>query len=238
LFPWVEGCHRGGTELDTAECAALGALLGSVHATLRRMLPPVQQPLYAPAADARASMAVATGLLDGMRARGVREPFDELAEHRLIERLHMLRRHAHQRPADDDRASTGYVHGDFHPLNLLYAGADPVAIIDWDRLAALPDTEEAVRAALLFFTRQRTGTLDLARVRAFVHAYRAVTDPSRADLRAAVQRLWWERLNDFWMLNRHYVERDHRSDALFPASAALIVWWTSRYEEVMAAFVD
>ncbi|NUU25555.1 MAG: phosphotransferase, partial [Streptomycetaceae bacterium] len=55
LFPWVEGCHRGGTELDTAECAALGALLGGVHATLRRMLPPVQQPLYAPAADARAS---------------------------------------------------------------------------------------------------------------------------------------------------------------------------------------
>jgi homoserine kinase type II len=238
VFPWVDGRHRGGAELTLPECAALGALLAGVHARLRRMLPPVQQPLFAPAADAHESMAVARGLLDGIRARTVREPFDELAEHRLVERMRMLRRHAHRRPADHDRPATGYVHGDFHPLNLLYTGAEPAAILDWDRLAALPDTEETVRAALLFFTAQRDGTLDLTRVRAFVRAYRAVADPGRRDLEAAVHRLWWERLNDFWMLNRHYIERDHRSDPLFPASAALIVWWTRHYEEVMRAFVE
>lgn len=238
LFPWVEGRHRGGVELDESECTQLGTLLGTVHAKLMCLLPPVQQPMFTPAADAAQSMAVATRLLEGIRARGVREPFDELAEHRLIERLRMLRRLAHRRPADHDRPCTGYVHGDFHPLNLLYAEREPVAIIDWDRLAALPDTEETVRAALLFFTASATGTLDLPRVQAFVHAYRAVTDPGSDELAAAVQRLWWERLNDFWMLNRHYDERDHRSDPLFPASAALIVWWTRHYEEVMAAFVE
>ncbi|HSA52177.1 MAG TPA: phosphotransferase [Yinghuangia sp.] len=236
LFPWVEGRHRSGAELDDGECRELGALLGGVHATLRRTLPPVQQPLFAPAADAGHSIAVANRLLAGIRARRVREPFDELAEHRLIERLRMLRRFAHATPTDAPRQ--GYVHGDFHPLNLLYADGSPAAIIDWDRLAALPDTEEMVRAALLFFTAPGTGTLDLARVRAFVHAYRAVSDPGPADLTTAVRRLWWERLNDFWMLTRHYVERDHRSDPLFPASAALIVWWTRHHEEVRDAFVQ
>ncbi len=238
LFPWVEGRHRPGTELDTDECRELGTLLGSVHATLRRTLPPVQQPLLAPAADADHSITMAKHLLTGIRARGIRDSFDELAERRLVERLDMLRRFAALRPADHDAPRQGYVHGDFHPLNLLYTGRSPAAIIDWDRLAALPDTEETIRAALLFFTVPTTGTLDLERVRAFVHAYRAVSDPGRADLAAAVRRLWWERLNDFWMLNRHYVERDHRSDPLFPTSAALLVWWTRRYEEVLAAFVE
>ncbi|MCF2526446.1 phosphotransferase enzyme family protein [Yinghuangia soli] len=238
LFPWVDGAHRTGGDLDPAECAELGTLLAGVHTTLMRMLPPVQQPLFAPAADAGYSMRVAGRLLHGIRDRTVREPFDDLVEHRLIERLRMLRRHAHRRPADHHRPCTGYVHGDFHPLNLLYAERDPVAIIDWDRLAALPDTEETVRAALLFFTAPVTGTLDLARVRAFMHAYRADSDPGSAELAAAVHRLWWERLNDFWMLNRHYDERDHRTAPLFPASAALIVWWTRHYEEVLAAFVE
>lgn len=238
VFPWVDGRHRGGADLDAAECRDLGTLLGAVHATLARMLPPVQQPLFAPAADAAQSMAIAHRLLGCIRARAVREPFDDLAEHRLIERLRMLRRLAHRRPADHDRPSTGYVHGDFHPLNLLYGDRAPIAIIDWDRLAALPHTEEAVRAALLFFTAPGTGLLDVARVRGFMHAYRAVADPGRIELESAVHRLWWERLNDFWVLNRHYDERDHRSDPLFPASAALIVWWTRHYREVMHAFVE
>ncbi|MER7110332.1 MFS transporter, partial [Streptomyces sp. NPDC000229] len=30
------------------------------------------------------------------------------------------------------------MHGDFHPLNLLYRGAEPAAIIDWDRLGVQP----------------------------------------------------------------------------------------------------
>lgn len=237
LFPWVEGRHREGAELDAGECGELGALLGGVHAALRRTLPPIQQPLFAPAADAGASIAVAKRLLAGIRTRGIRDPFDELAERRLVERLCMLRQFARLRPADHDAPRQGYVHGDFHPLNLLYADRSPAAIIDWDRLAALPGTEETVRAALLFFTAPATGRLDLARVRAFVRAYRAVADPGPADLAAAVRRLWWERLNDFWMLNRHYVERDHRSDPLFPTSAALLVWWTRNYEEVRDAFV-
>lgn len=238
LFPWVDGRHRAGHDLAPAECATLGGLLGTVHATLLRTLPPVQQPAFTRSADAAESMAVARRLLAGLGDRQVREPFDDLAEHRLIERLRMLRRHAHRRPADGDAPRTGYVHGDFHPLNLLYVDGAPAAIVDWDRLAALPDTEETVRAALLFFTGSATGTLDLPRVRTFMHAYRAVADPGRTQLTLAVRRLWWERLNDFWMLTRHYVERDHRSDPLFPASAALIVWWTRHWDEVLEAFVE
>ncbi len=126
-------------------------------------------------------------------------------------------------------AFTGWVHGDFHPLNLLYAppgrSPRPVAILDWDRLGVHPRAEEAVRGAAIFFLRPG-GTLDLRKVRAFARAYRGAAGASRAELAAAVHRVWWERLNDFWMLRWRYQLCDVRTDPQFPAAAALVVWWT------------
>ena len=66
----------------------------------------------------------------------------------------------------------GWVHGDFHGLNLLYRGGRVVAVLDWDRLGVQPRAEEAVRAATLIFNDPVTGVLDLARVRRYARAYR------------------------------------------------------------------
>jgi hypothetical protein len=49
--------------------------------------------------------------------------------------------------------------------------------------------------------------------------------------------VWWERLNDFWMLRWHYERGDTRADPQFPAASALAVWWTSEYDAVCDAFV-
>ncbi|RLV01492.1 aminoglycoside phosphotransferase [Streptomyces griseocarneus] len=167
--------------------------------------------------------------------RRPRDSFDELAEHRLVERRALLELHAHRRPAA--APALGWVHGDFHPLNLLYRGGEPAAIIDWDRLGVQPRAEEAVRAAVIFFLRP-DGTLDLAKIRPYARAYRRASGACRAELAAAVHRVWWERLNDFWMLRWRYQLGDHRADPGFPASAALAVWWTRTYESVRAAFTD
>lgn len=39
LHPWIDGRHRHGAQLTTAQCARLGALLGVVHASLERVMP-------------------------------------------------------------------------------------------------------------------------------------------------------------------------------------------------------
>ena len=109
----------------------------------------------------------------------------------------------------------GWVHGDFHPFNLLYRGDAPAAIVDWDRLGVQPRAEEAVRAAAIFFVRP-VGTLDLAKVRAYARAYRRAAGATPAELAAAVHRVWWERLNDFWMLRWHYERGDTRADSAVP----------------------
>jgi aminoglycoside phosphotransferase (APT) family kinase protein len=127
------------------------------------------------------------------------------------------------------------VHGDFHPLNLLYRGVEPVAIVDWDRLGVQPRAEEAVRAAAIFFV-QPAGELELTKVGAYARAYRSAAGADAAELAAAVHRVWWERLNDFWILRWRYQLHDRRADPQFPAASALAVWWTQRYEAVCEAF--
>ncbi len=237
LYPWVEGRHRAGAELTCAQCGRLGALLGLVHTALAQVLPPSGPPPLRSAVP-QDTCAVIDELLRLVRGHRPRDAFDELAEFRLRERRALLELHAHRRPADPTTCVSGWVHGDFHPLNLLYRGGEPAAIVDWDRLGVQPRAEEAVRAAAIFFVRDADGTLDLAKVRAYARAYRRTAAVCGAELAAAVHRVWWERLNDFWMLRWRYQRRDCRADPLFPATAGLAVWWTREYEAVLAAFTE
>jgi Ser/Thr protein kinase RdoA (MazF antagonist) len=236
LYPWVEGSHREGTQLSAGESACLGALLGQVHTALARLQPPVAQPLSHATADPAHTHALIGDLLDLARRQRPRDVFDDLAEHRLRERRALLDQHAHRRPPPRSAPTTGWVHGDFHPLNLLYRGARPVAIVDWDRLGLQPRAEEAVRAAAIFFLRPQDGRLDLVKVGHYARAYRRAAGVSEAELDAAVHRVWWERLNDFWMLQWRYQRLDRRADPLFPSAAALAVWWTREQEAVLDAF--
>lgn len=184
-------------------------------------------------ADPEETFALIDELLSLARATRPHDAFDALAEHRLVERSALLERHAGRRPPPG--SAGGWVHGDFHPLNLLYRGGEPAAIVDWDRLGVQPRAEEAVRAAAIFFV-QPAGELELPKVRAYARAYRRAAGADAAELAAAVHRVWWERLNDFWILRWRYQLNDRRADPQFPAVSALAVWWTSEYEAVRDAF--
>ncbi len=237
LFPWIEGRHREGTELTPAQSRRLGALLGHVHAGLARVQPPPAAGRH-PSAEPHRTYLQIDQLLALVRRHHPYDAFDALAEHRLVERRTLLRQHAHRRPPAAEGPVRGWVHGDFHPLNLLYRGDEPAAIVDWDRLGVHPRAEEAVRAAVIFFVHPVDGRLDLAKVRAYARAYRRAAGVAAAEVAAAVHRVWWERLNDFWMLHWRYQRRDRRTDPLFPASSALAVWWTREYPRVRDAFTE
>ncbi|WP_141205953.1 phosphotransferase enzyme family protein [Streptomyces griseorubiginosus] len=236
LHPWIDGRHRHGAQLTTAQCGRLGALLGVVHASLERVMGTGRAaPAHraAPAADPEVTFTLIDDLLARVRRHRPADSFDELARHRLLERRRLLEQHAGRRPPHG--GPVGWVHGDFHPFNLLYRGDAPAAIVDWDRLGVKPRAEEAVRAAAIFFVRP-AGTLDLPKVRAYARAYRRTAGATPSELAAAVHRVWWERLNDFWMLRWHYERGDTRADPQFPAASALVVWWTREYDAVCDAF--
>jgi Ser/Thr protein kinase RdoA (MazF antagonist) len=237
LHPWIDGRHRHGGQLTAGQCGRLGALLGAVHAGLERVMPaegrapggtPAKAargaPSGAPAgtsakalarsADPADTFALIDDLLTRVRRHRPADSFDELARHRLLERRALLEQHADRRPPRG--GSVGWVHGDFHPFNLLYKGDAPAAI---------------------FFVRP-AGALDLTKVREYARAYRRTAGATPSELAAAVHRVWWERLNDFWMLRWHYERGDTRADPQFPAASALAVWWTREYDAVCDAFSE
>ncbi|GAA0468826.1 MULTISPECIES: phosphotransferase [Streptomyces] len=233
LHPWVEGRHLDGAALTPTQCHRLGTLLGRVHVALSQVMPEAPPQPGQESADPDATFVGIDELLALARDARPHDSFDALAEHRLLERRALLAAHTHHRPTR--AAPVGWVHGDFHPLNLLYRDAEPTAIVDWDRLAVAPRAEETVRAAAIFFVRP-SGSLDLAKVAAYARAYRRASGVGPDELAAAVHRVWWERLNDFWMLDWRYRRGDRRADGLFPAAAALAVWWTDEYAAVRQAF--
>ncbi|MGI5401636.1 phosphotransferase [Streptomyces sp. CA-135486] len=234
LHPWIDGRHRDGAHLTTLQSQRLGSLLGLVHTCLEQVMDvdDTEGRQYE-SADPEETFALIDELLVLARRARPLDAFDALAEHRLLERRELLERHADRRPPP--ASAGGWVHGDFHPLNLLYRDGEPAAIVDWDRLGVQPRAEEAVRAAAIFFV-QPAGELELTKVRAYARAYRRAAGADAAELTAAVHRVWWERLNDFWILRWRYQLHDRRADPQFPAASALAVWWTSEYEAVCEAF--
>ncbi|WP_405012353.1 phosphotransferase [Kitasatospora sp. NBC_01539] len=238
LYPWVEGDHRHGDALDHPHCADLGILLGRLHGALAEACGPVRQPAGRLAADPEETGALVADLRRRIGPRPVPGSFDALAAEHLAERLDLLAQHGRRRPAPDEAPPTGWTHGDFHGLNLLHRDGRVTAVLDWDKLGLHPTAEEAVRAATLVFNDRTTGVLDLCRVRAYARAYRAEAAAGPPVLAAAVRRVWWERLNDLWMLQWHYQRGDHRADQLFPAAAGQLRWWCEEYEQVLDAFTN
>ncbi|MEV2245774.1 hypothetical protein AB0I83_15060, partial [Streptomyces sp. NPDC049970] len=104
LHPWIDGRHRHGGQLSTAQSARLGALLGAVHACLEAVMPPKgrTRPATSPhpveSADPADTFALIDELLGHVQRHRPCDAFDTLARHRLLERRTLLEQHADRRP--------------------------------------------------------------------------------------------------------------------------------------------
>jgi homoserine kinase type II len=234
LYPWLDDQHhKRGSDFDPKDCRELGRLLGRLHTALDRLYRSVPQPLFLPCDSVETATGTAHRLLDaiGQLDESEHEGVDELAEFRLHERLGLLRDLADRRPGPEVRLTVGPVHGDFHDLNIMYGPDGTCTVVDWDRLELAPCLEELIRSALIIFV--EFGRLDLELVREYVHGYLDERPWLASELPAALHRLWWERLTDFWMLTWRYELLDRRPSVQFADQSALIVWWTHHYDKVL-----
>ena len=236
-YRWVDGVHREGVDLSLAECARLGGLLAELHAGLADLALPPRPTRLEPVTETAAVKGKIDRYLGLVEAVGEPEGFDRLARRRLVERRELLERWAWLRPDESARCGpVGWVHGDFHHLNLLFDGGRVAGVVDWDRVKPWPYASEVARSATLLFGHGDDGGLDLGRVAAFATGYRQRCDLPTEAVAVAVHRLWWERLADFWQLTWHYERGDRSCDHLFLSSSALLSWWTAHREQVTDAF--
>jgi Ser/Thr protein kinase RdoA (MazF antagonist) len=216
LFPRVEGRPRNGLMLSYAQCQDLGALLGRLHAELQRLLPPVQQTFLVPAARAEDALDAVDALLAALPEP--RDDLGSLAERHLAERAGLLADLADHRPPEAEAVTAGYVHGAFHPANVLYGKVGVVAVVGWDGISTAPVAGELVSAATRFFDHGDDRGLDLDRVTAFVRGHATAFALDADQIQSAAHRAWWELLCDV---------SDRRP---------LVQWWTEHLESTLDAF--
>lgn len=240
VYPWISGSHIRGPGMSLAQARALGAALGRLHQVLAGVMPATATAMTMPVTDlAKAKHAIDTySSLIGQRP--VRGEFDEFTADQLRRRRGLLESAGHLQP--DPGSSwepSGWAHGDFHDLNVLWDEQGHLAaVLDFDRLAPRPYAFELVRSATLTFSHGDERGLDLERVSAFTAGYVGVVPLSAGQIRQAAERLWWERACDFWQLKHHYVKDDHSCDHLFVSASALLWWWTGHQADVERVFTS
>lgn len=235
VMDWVAGDHRPGPDLSLDEAGHLGEVLAKLHTALSRYAPgrPECAPTQ-PNADPDAAAAVAGRFLARIEALDSWSAFDRAAAEALRRRKQMLAANGHEQPgANDPVGPSGWTHGDFQHRNLIWSDDRVAAVLDWDRLAVRPYAEELARTAQSQFG--TSGQFDLERVNAFTAAYRRVIPLTDADLSAALNRLWWRRITDFWQLDFHYGRGNHDLDASFVEDEKRLRWWTDHAAVVRAA---
>jgi Ser/Thr protein kinase RdoA (MazF antagonist) len=233
VYEWVEGSHVPGIRMTAGQAAELGGTLACLHQGLARVMEPAAPAMRMKVADpdqAEATISAYAAVIDGKEAH---DAFDEYAAGQLQERRALLEAVRGDMPDPDvPWAPAGWVHGDFHDLNVLWDGGRVAAVLDFDRLAVKPYAYELVRSATLTFCHGDERGLALDLVAAFASGYRAVLPLAGSQVAFAADRLWWERVCDLWQLKRHYSAGDSSCDHLFRSASALLRWWTANRDLV------
>ena len=230
---WIDGEHLAGPTLSQQQCASLGALLARIHTTLNDVMPTDFGPVErggGSAGDATPEPSPAQLGQDIAAIETLRRGLG--CDHEIVARLrhwHTLLEHSAPLEAADRPARlTGWVHGDFQPLNLLWSAGHIVAVLDWDHLGLRTLADEVARSALVLFGP------DLYRIAAFTAGYRSTHPLDDEDLTRAVHLLWWRRLDD---LCRYLGSTDGcpgaRSDRLVGAIAGMLDWWCAHHGTIM-----
>jgi Ser/Thr protein kinase RdoA (MazF antagonist) len=200
------------------------------------VLPEMPATVRAKVTDPDAAAAAADRFLDHIAGMESSQPFDLMSVGLLEQRKILLDEYGSHRPGDEmPKGPLGWTHGDVQHRNILWLDGKVAVVLDWDRIGVRPYAEEVARTAQVQFGGE-DGRLDLERVAAFVAGYRTVIDLAERDLADAVERLWWKRMTDYWVLEFHYDRHDHSCDDLWGAGELLLDWWTSHRDDVQGAF--
>jgi Ser/Thr protein kinase RdoA (MazF antagonist) len=233
VYGWVQGSHVPGPQMTAGQAAEFGRVLAGLHRGLAQVMEPAAPAVRMKVADPGKAEAAISGYAAVIGGKGALDEFDRYAAGQLRERQSLLDAvHADMPDADVAWTPAGWVHGDFHDLNVLWDGGRVAAVLDFDRVAVKPYAFELVRSATLTFCHGDERGLALDLVAAFAAGYREVLPLADGQVVLAASRLWWERVCDFWQLKRHYAAGDDSCDHLFRSASALLWWWTANRDRL------
>jgi Ser/Thr protein kinase RdoA (MazF antagonist) len=196
-----------------------------------------QRFLLLPIQPAR-NLARALDLLQRVRAQQPRDPFDALAEECLGLTIALLRDPQYEIGVHPCVTTWQLTHGDFHPGNVFFGPDGSLTTIDWDRVRVQPRLIELIRAIVLFLADAQTGSIDLQQAWAMMRGYATVLRVGPGVMAEIVDVFWWSKVNDLWILDRHYLQADRTADTLLPSTLGWLRWLLEHRHTLTAVLED
>ena len=227
VFPWIEGEHRTRGTLTADECLAVGALLGRTHQALAEARTGEQQTFMLPPIRPERTLRRADDLRRRLQAHQVLlpgDPFDALADECLDFTIGLLQEAHAEIGAEPCLTTWQWTHGDFHPGNVLVQPDGAMTLLDWDKARVQPRLFELVRSIVLWLADAQTGSIDLQAAWSMMRGYASWIRVEPGVIAQIVDYFWWSKLNDLWILDRHYIQADPIADDLLPSTLGWLRW--------------
>jgi homoserine kinase type II len=238
VFPWIDGQHRSHGALTDDACYAIGALLGRTHRALAEAGDGEQQPFLLPPIRPEYTLVRAFDLLDRVRAQQSPDPFDALAEAYLTFTIEHLRVPGHAVGLHPCVTTWQWTHGDFHPGNVIFGQDGAMTMIDWDKARVQPRLFELVRSIVLWLADRETGSVDLQAAWSMMRGYATWTRVEPGVVPEIVDYFWWSKLNQLWILDRHYSQSDRTTDDLLASTLGWLRWLLAHRHDLALALAD
>ena len=242
VFPWIDGEHRPHSVVSDDDCHAIGALLGRTHLALAEAGADAQQTFMLPPIRVERTLARVSQLRQLVQAHQVLlpgDPFDDVADACLDFTLDQLRQRARKEIGSQPCVTAWqWTHGDFHAGNVFFQPDGTLTLIDWDKARVQPRLFELIRAIVLWLADAQTGELDVHLAWSMMRGYAAWVPVEPRVLPQIVDYFWWSKLNDLWILDRHYVQADPIADGLLQPTLGFLRWLLDRRQILAEALED
>jgi Ser/Thr protein kinase RdoA (MazF antagonist) len=238
VFRWIEGVHHDRAALSHDECVTVGALLGRTQRALEEVGGVAQQTFMLPPIRSERSLTRALNLLRMIESREPRDAFDALAEEYLEFTIGQIQGATYRAGEDPCITAWQLTHGDFNPRNVLFEPDQTMTIVDWDKARVQPRLLEVLRTMVLWLADEQTGSIDLEAARSMLRGYSRWMRVEPQVVSDVVRYFWWQRLNNLWILTRHYLEADVSADDLAPTTLRWLRWMTANRVAFAEALED
>jgi thiamine kinase-like enzyme len=163
------------------------------------------------------------------------DPFDDLAEEYLTFTIDHLKLPEHSIGLHPCVTTWQWTHGDVHSRNVIFGPTGSLTMIDWDRARVQPRLFELIRSIVLWLADIQTGHIDLQAAWSMMRGYAAWVRVEPGVLSDIVDYFWWSKLNDLWILDRHYVQADPVADDLLAPTLQWLRWLLEHRTELAEA---
>ena len=113
-----------------------------------------------------------------------------------------------------------------------------MTLIDWDKARVQPRLFELIRSIVFWLADEPTGSIDLDSAWSMMRGYASWIQVEPGVMAEIVDYFWWSKLNDLWILDRHYLQADPIADDLLPSTLGWLRWLREHRRTLARALDD